>query len=374
MENHKTICICGGGSLGTVIAGIAASKGYSVNILTGHPESWNNEIQVYDKKNKTYSGRLNIISSNAADVIPHSEIVLFCLPGSVINDTLKKIKPFLSTAAFVGSVFSCTGFFIMSISELGINAKLFGCQRVPYIARIKEYGHSASILDYRKNINVAFWAISESEQSYIIHDLSELFCAPVHVLPHALQATLTNSNPILHPSRLFSLFKEFDLKKPMKSIPCFYEDWSDDSSEILIACDHEFQTMLCKLGLNSKYTPSLLEYYESHDVQSLTNKIKSIESLKGLKVPMTVCEGGYAPDWSNRYFTEDIPYGMLLIKNVCELIDISTPNIDKIIVWYQNHMGKTYLIGNKMANSADIKEIACLNNETIQIMLRSLKY
>ena len=32
------ICICGGGGLGHVIAGVAAHKGFNVSILTRHPD------------------------------------------------------------------------------------------------------------------------------------------------------------------------------------------------------------------------------------------------------------------------------------------------------------------------------------------------
>ena len=373
MTNGKlTLCICGGGSLGTVIAGIAASKGYEVNILTGHPESWNHNITVEDKAGKKYEGRIARISSEADEVIPQSDIVLCCLPGSVIYGQLLKIKPYLSENTAVGSIFSCTGFFVSAISALGTEVKLFGFQRVPFIARVKEYGNSATLLDYRKMLNIAFWNVSYEGQKFYVGKLSDILCTPINVMEHALQATLTNSNPILHPARLYSLFKKFDIKHPFTYIPRFYEDWTDDSSEMLIVCDGEFQAMLCKLGLDSQYTPPLLEYYESSDAESLTRKITSIESLKGLKVPMIECKGGYAPDWDNRYFTEDIPYGLLLIKYVCQLIDIKTPNIDKIITWYQTQVGKNYLNGNKISDSSDIVEIACLNSDTLQIMFKSV--
>ena len=373
MVNKKlSICICGGGSLGTVIAGVAASKGYNVNILTGHPDEWGHYIEVYDKSGKIYKGEINVISSEAKDVIPQSDIVLCCLPGSVIKKQLLKIKPYLSETAIVGSVFSCTGFFVTAISTLGKKAKLFGFQRVPFIARVNEYGHSATLLDYRKMLNIAFWAVTDDEKGFFADELSKILCTPVNVMGHALQATLTNSNPILHPSRLYSLFKDFDIKRPFAYIPRFYEDWTDDSSEVLIACDAEFQAMLRKLGLDSQYTPPLLEYYESSDAESLTRKITSIESLKGLKVPMVACEGGYAPDWDNRYFTEDIPYGMLLIKYVCQLINEQTPNIDKVISWYQKQADKHYLNGNKISDSNDIAEIASLDAESMQILFQSI--
>ena len=168
MDKRSTICICGGGNLGTVIAGVAGSKGYAVNILTGHPEKWSHMIQVDDVVGKKYISRAVCISSDAKDVIPQSDIVLCCLPGSVIGDRLRDIKPYLSKSAIVGSAFSNTGFFVTAISVLGSDARLFGFQRVPFIARVKEYGQAAMLLDYRKNLNAAFWGVSQKEQNDII--------------------------------------------------------------------------------------------------------------------------------------------------------------------------------------------------------------
>ena len=45
-------------------------------------------------------------------------------------------------------------------------------------------------------------------------------------------------------------------------------------------------------------------------------------------------------DASVRYFTEDIPYGLLLIKAFAELTETPTPAIDDVINWAQNIMGK----------------------------------
>lgn len=42
------ICICGGGGLGHVIAGVAAHKGFNVSILTRHPDQWNPSLLIED--------------------------------------------------------------------------------------------------------------------------------------------------------------------------------------------------------------------------------------------------------------------------------------------------------------------------------------
>ena len=37
-------------------------------------------------------------------------------------------------------------------------------------------------------------------------------------------------------------------------------------------------------------------------------------------------DGSYMPDFSNRYLTQDLPYGLLVQKGVAELCGVPTPN------------------------------------------------
>ena len=115
----ETITICGGGSLGHVVAGwLAAKRKAFVNILTNHPDKWQNELSVYAPDDEVLVGRVAKISSNAQDVIPKADVVLLCLPGFLIAEELKKIKPYLKEDSFVGSIFSSTGFFFLNIHSL----------------------------------------------------------------------------------------------------------------------------------------------------------------------------------------------------------------------------------------------------------------
>ena len=56
-----------------------------------------------------------------------------------------------------------------------------------------------------------------------------------------------------------------------------------------------------------------------------------------------------------RYFTEDIPYGLILIKSYAVKYNVSTPKIDSIILWAQENMGKKYLIDGEL-NGENIDE------------------
>ena len=111
----KKITICGGGSLGHVCIGFLSSQeNLSVDLLTNHPEKWNREISVKDANGKVFEGRLGRISSNPQEVIPDADVVILCLPGFLIKQTLEQIKPYISEKAVVGSIVSSTGFFFLA--------------------------------------------------------------------------------------------------------------------------------------------------------------------------------------------------------------------------------------------------------------------
>lgn len=360
-------CICGGGALGHIMASVISSKGYNVSILTNHPDVWNNEIVATDLNGKKYLGKISTISAKAEDVIPKSDIVLLCLPGFLLLSELKKIKPFLKKGSFVGSIVSNTGFFITALSELDDRCKLFGFQRVPYIARVDEYGKTASLLGYKKSLNMAFQNVDNEETDSLRELFYNILETQICILSSIFEATLTNSNPLLHPTRLYTLFKDYSQGVVYPKESLFYEDWDNESSELLIACDNEFQTLLSTLPVSPDSIPSLLEYYESEDVASLTKKITSIEAFKGIKTPMKKIEGGYIPNLCSRYFTEDIPYGLLLIKYISEIQKVETPNIDKVINLCQKIMSKNYIKDNRIIHdSIDIKTISCLNRKVIK--------
>ncbi|OCN05556.1 hypothetical protein A4S06_08295 [Erysipelotrichaceae bacterium MTC7] len=223
---------------------------------------------------------------------------------------------------------------------------VFGTQRVCSVARLKEYGHSVITVGKRKHMYIA--AIPSSKTVEMASLFSNLFDIDTTPLPNYINVTLTPSNPILHTTRLFVLFKDF-VGQGYKELPLFYENWDDESSKLLIACDLELQN-ICKeiRGLDTSYVNSLLNHYESSDYKTLTEKINSIESFRGLKTPSIEKDGLLYPDFDSRYFTADFPYGLVIVKAFALLTKVSTPNIDMVLNWYQEVTNKDFINGDKL--------------------------
>lgn len=322
------ICICGGGSLGHVCTGVLSSNNdVDINIYSGHPEKWSKSIIVSDLNGKQYAADIKIISDNPSEVVVDQDIILFCLPGFLIEKVMREIKPFVGTAA-VGSVVSSTGFFFFAHKILGNSAKLFGFQRVPYISRVAEYGKTANLLGYKSSLSVVLEGIDDREAFRA--KLENLFLTPVKLLDSFYEVSLSNSNPILHTGRLFTMFKGRENEVFDHNI-LFYKEWNDEASQKLIDMDNEFFNLLHILKIKS--IPSLLDYYECFDAHSLTKKISSIPAFQTILSPMKLVNGGWVADFESRYFTEDFPYGLRWIQELAKEKEIDTPIIDEVYSW-----------------------------------------
>ena len=328
----KKVCICGGGNLGHVVAGFLAAHGdCEVSLLTRHPERWQQQLEITTPEGEVLKGKLKTISSNPAEVVSNADIVLLCLPGFSIREVLQQIAPALTQGTAVGSIVCSTGFFFEAFKALPPETPLFGFQRVPFISRLKTYGHSADLLGYKPSLSMAIEQSNDPKALRAV--IEQLFRVPVQLLKSYYEVSLTNSNPLLHPARLYTMWKDWreGVVYPEESL--FYEQWTNEASEMLIQMDEEFQQLLKVLPVTKGSIPTILDYYESTDALSLTHKLHTIQAFKGIKSPMKPVEGGFAPDFGSRYFTEDFPFGLQIVQQQAHQHGVSTPVIDKVLRW-----------------------------------------
>ncbi len=333
----NTVCICGGGSLGHVIAGVLSnqkSHQFKVNLLTNRPAEWSNEIKINTPDGGQLVGCLNIISSDPKEVIPQSNLVLICVPGHLIKYEIEKIKDYLSEGTFVGCVFSSTGFFFEALNRLPVSIKLWGFQRVPYIARTSEYGHSANLLGYKKEHKIAVERASESDKEAFRQFVEEAFNCPTRLLNNYLEASITNSNPLLHTSRLYTMFKDWKEGVTYPKNYLFYEEWTEEAADLYIKMDAELAELIKVLPVNPDFLPRVLDYYESTDAKSLAQKLSSIESFKGIRSPMReIAHGQWVPDFESRYFVEDFGCSLRYLYELTQNQNINTPLFNKVYRW-----------------------------------------
>lgn len=333
------ITVIGAGNIGTQLAVSFTSRGYDVAIFASKPERISKTLRMINEESGVVTdAEVSLVTNNIADAVKDAEYIFVTHPAFMLKNTAEMLYDYVDAGVKLCVIPGTGGaeFFFKRLASKGV--LLFGLQRVPSVARLIEYGKVVSVSGYRDKLDLA--SIGNESIYEVSTLLSETFGMPCNILPSYLCVTLTPSNPILHTTRLRTLFGDYKDGVIYDKNTLFYEEWSDESSKLLFACDEELQQMCRSLDrLDLSGVRSLKLHYESDTPEKLTAKIRSIKSLQGLTSPMTEVEGGYIPDFSSRYFTADFPYGLAILKEIADVSGVSVPNMCETLAWYEEITG-----------------------------------
>merc|ERR1711990_676256 len=76
--------------------------------------------------------------------------------------------------------------------------------------------------------------------------------------------------------------------------------------------------------------------------------MNTCKAYVGLTHPCKEQDGGFMPDLKYRYIAEDVPTGLCFTKGLAELLGGPTPTMDKVIIFAQEALGKSFLVDGKM--------------------------
>ncbi|HUM43329.1 MAG TPA: NAD/NADP octopine/nopaline dehydrogenase family protein [Fervidobacterium sp.] len=334
------ITILGGGNMGSVLA-VKFSQKNNVNLYLNSPyetkKEFSNDMIVFNEdSNMHLKGRISLITENLEKAISNAEWIFVTFPSFLFESFSKELIPLLHEGQHLVGIPGSGGFELFFKDALKKGCTITGLQRVHSVARIIKKGQEVRESGVRKSIRCASIPASFNDEAAVF--LSECYSIPVEPLGNYLNITLINSNPILHTSRLYSIFKDYETVKEYDKLPLFYEEWSLESSELLEKMDAELFEMMSVLdshGIIVDKISSLLEHYESRDALEMTKKINSISSLKGLTTPSVKKENGkFAPDLKSRYFTADFPLGLDILLSFSTVLGKTCPNMKMVSDWY----------------------------------------
>ena len=330
------ITIVGGGNIGTQFAVHCAEKNHEVTVYTSKPDIYDGHLSIVDDIGRTTrEGNIQRATSDPEKAFRDAEFIMVTMPATMMRTISEQIYSHSDSKPIIGVVPGNGGSECAFRKCIERGNVFFGIERVPAIARLVQKGKTVKSTGYRDELHVA--ALPRENAEKCAEMISGIFDMPCKVIPNFLNLTMTPSNPILHTARLRTLFGDWHPGVTYDSVPLFYEQWDDTSSELLIACDKEVQEICRALpDFQLEYVKSLRIHYESPTVEAMTRKISSIAAFKGLKTPTVEVDGSFIPDLHSRYFTADFSYGLTIIKQVAEFAGVSTPNIDATMQWYKS--------------------------------------
>lgn len=398
-KDSRTIIVCGAGNAAHACVSEFSSNGFIVDVFApfqNESERWNavvtktgGELIIDNPDGSQTIGRPRVISKNPADIIPEADIIVLPLPEFSLEPVLTAIKDYLRPGTILmatpGGVFEWIARKVLGSTFDKICLAVV--QPMPYNCRIKEFGRRVSVIGRKHEYQIACYPRER------IDEVSEYVTAmwngtSIMKMKYFLSLTLFNANGIIHPQRLYGLLHEYKDGDTLLENPLFYEDMDDYSVNLIEQCDIELQNAICTIeekggleGLSAEFPP-LFERIKNtyHDVITDMSTFRSCfatnAAYKGLRSPfIKQNDGTFLPDFTNRYFTEDIQGGSCMMKGINELCGLETPTIDKVVTFFQKFLGKEYIV-NGALNGKNAAETMAPHNfgiTTLQMLCSSAK-
>ena len=370
-----SVCIVGGGNAAHVLAALLPYQGYETRMFCPYNDQAE-QINIglleqdgfmhatfasHNQPSGLIKGKPLLVSKEAKEVIPSSDVLLCALPSFTYTSTVTDIKPYLHEGQTVVVTPGQGGFDWIAEDILGTDLlskiTVVGLMPMPFNCRISEFGKHVHVQELKKNYSTGVMPKSAFDKSkQMIEDMigGSVLSAGEGTF---LECSMFPINAIIHPSRLFTLLSSWEDGKVLDENPLFYEDFTAEGSK----CMDETNKELIEIGkgLTAKGVPvdiphifdwlACYVYNEAKD-SNLQRFFQTNAAYKGFRCPLIPAkEGkGFVPDFTNRYFTEDIPCGLCLYKGLADIAEVETPKIDSIIEYCQKYMGKEYVVNGKL--------------------------
>jgi NAD/NADP octopine/nopaline dehydrogenase, alpha-helical domain len=392
------LAICGGGNAAHTLA-VVCSQNFDGDVvwLTGSAEKAERLRQgVFSEDGLRATGavaaradRVTRVSSDPAEVIPDADVVIIAVPAFGHAPILSRISPHLKESALVGAIPARSGFefdatrLVSGLQPDGRRA-IFGLQTLPWSTRVQQPAKSVHVGVCKAQVLMA--TLPSNAAPDVALRLSDLLGIAVVATPSFLAMTLGNPGQVIHPGIMYGWFAGWSgATYGGEEIPLFYAGVSDETGAVVEALSAEASAVARAIEARSQGALDCSGVHSIHDwlrtsYPTETGDMTSVATcfrtgpLQARKVPVReVSPGQFVPDFRYRYLSEDVPYGLAVVKGMAELAGVDTPRIDAVVGWTQEKLGKRYLVDGKMTG-ADAGELRIPQNYGIHTLTELVEW
>jgi opine dehydrogenase len=316
-------CIIGAGNGGRAFAAYLSSKGHKVNLYN---RSFSRIVDIKKKGGIKASGEIkgffqcNLVTQNLKSAIRDVDVILVVVPAFAHKEIADKIAKFLSPDQIIilnpGRTFGAVEF-RRTIEQKGLSFPIFIAETQTLIftsRQLKKNG--VKILRIKDTVDLA--AFPEKDTFFVYDTLKDVF-PQLNPVDDYLEMTLNNIGMLLHPTISLLNGGAMDCGKEFK----FYaEGASPRTCEVLEMIQNELNKIFEILGF--KYFKFCNWVHNSYGVKKkrIYNAIQNIKAYENIRAPKHLI---------TRYFTEDVPTGLVPVASLAKFLRVDTPIIDSII-------------------------------------------
>ncbi len=352
------IAVLGAGSLGFAYAAFLASRGHDVAIWS--PSGAGIRGLVENGGRLRSDGKVvgEFVVRPCTDLqvaVDESDVVIFALPANGHETVMFSAAPFFRSAQIilVTPVAALSASVLAKyIADRGSNPLICASSTTMLTAR-RTAADSVDILSCRPVVDVS--CLPDSETSRAVGVLATLFDASFLSQPNMLEATLSNTGPLVHvPLALMNMTRMERGESWLQ-----YEQFTENVCRVIVALDRE-RIALCKaFGFSfDKIEDRLCRSFGARP-GTLVDVAAQIVGLRngGPRGPATA---------ATRYLTEDVPFGLEFLSFVGTITGVPTPAINACITLAKIAVGERLdaenrlldLLRHRVATRSDLLEAA----------------
>ncbi len=277
-------------------------------------EIFNNQKIDISGKARQGSAQLHRTTHDVAAALADTEMIIIVVPATVHLRYAEALAPHLKANHHVVLVPGTCGSleFMHAIRTQGINADITVSEldTLPYATRITG---PASVYVYHNLSQFGIGTFPANRSSEVFDIFQDLYSG-VTSCQNALEAGLSNCNPVIHP--LGVLMNAGRIEYARGEFWYYEEGITPATALAMEKLDDERIAIGEKLGLALPRQSEALHAVNYGPKGDLWETLKGSKGLTPIKGPTSL---------SNRYVTEDIPIGLVCWSQLGTMLDVPTP-------------------------------------------------
>ena len=333
------IAVIGAGNGGHAIAAHKTLDGFEVSLFE-LPRFENNIRHVLDTGHITIEWpsrketvTVHHVTTDIATALRGAEIVFVVVPAFGHKTMAEACAPYVEDDQIIilmpGSGGSLEFANIFKAQGVDKDILLCECCTLPYGARLAKPGH---VLIHIEAVTLPTGVFPAHRTDEAIARLQEIYPAIVPTA-NVLEAAINNPNPIVHPAA--TLLSATRIEYSGGEFYLYEEGMTPAVARVYEALEQERLALLDRLGLKLYHYASLEArgYNLGETVEECHNRIlnTSLDAAFGADSIEEGIQMKGPASMQDRFVTEDVPYGLVLLSTLGKFLDIPTPISDAII-------------------------------------------
>ncbi|MBI2914477.1 MAG: NAD/NADP octopine/nopaline dehydrogenase family protein [Firmicutes bacterium] len=320
------VCVVGAGHGGTAVAGYLGLKGLPVVLYNRTPdklEAIRAQGGVRLEGSVTGFGRLTGATSVAAEALTWADLVLVVVPATAHAPLAREFSPFLradhTVVLIPGRTLGAIEFLHTACGRNDAAFIIAETQTLPFASRLLEPG-TVRILARKNTLAVA--ALPAARTQEVIRTLGFAFpSVEIKAAAHVLELGMNNMGAMLHP---LPLLLSSGRVEGGERFEFYHQGFTSAVGKALEVMDRERRDVARALGVKVLDLRSWLResYGATVRRKDLAGAIRGTKAYSGITAPHSL---------DTRYFTEDVPTGLVPMRALGKLVSVATPTMDSVI-------------------------------------------